>query len=313
VLVEKYRPDTLDDMMGQKKIIASLKGYVEKREMPNLLFIGKSGIGKTATAIALAKDIGCYPDGFLELNASDERGIKIVRENIKNFAKTRAITKTGWKIILLDEADELTKPAQQALRRTMEIYYKTVRFILTVNNLGKVSAALRSRCTPYQFRGLHPAHVRTLLIKIGKKEGAMMPETVNQAIIKLVHGDMRLALNILEAMLTVENPTPEDVYGLVGLADEENVFSMMHSALKGDMKALKKMKGLIDEGANPQQLMNTMYWMAMRGGRGMTDKKSLDILSVMGTIPGTSDEMILTSILARLILKQGKVKDEEVE
>ena len=311
MLVEKYRPDTLDGIMGQKKIIASLKGYIEAREMPNLLFVGKPGIGKTATAIALAKDMGCYPGGFLELNASDERGIKIVRENIKNFARTKAITTTGWKIILLDEADELTKPAQQALRRTMEVHHRTVRFILTVNSLGKLKAALRSRCTPYQFRGLHPSHVKTLLIKVALKEGVKISAEVNQAIIKTVHGDMRMALNILEAMMSLDEPTADDVYELMGVVDDKNVFSMMHGALKGDMKALKTMKKLLDGGANAHQLMNTMYWMAIRGGIGMTEKKSLDILSVMGTIPGTSDEMVLTSILARLILKQGKIKEVE--
>ena len=311
LLVEKYRPSTLDDLIGQKKIVESLKGYVQKGEMSNLLFVGKSGTGKTAAAIALAKDMGCWPDGYLELNASDDRGINVVRENIKNFAKTRAITKSGFKIILLDEADELTKPAQQALRRTMELYYKTVRFILTINDKGKLSSALKSRCTPYNFRGLHPAHVRLLLIKVEQSEGRIMPEAVNQAIIKVVHGDMRLALNILESLLSVETPLPEDVYELVGIVEEENVWSMMHTALKGSMHALDKMNELVNSGANAHELMNTMYWTAMKGtAPGMTEKKRLDVLEAMGTIPGTSDEMILTGILARLILKQGRVKDE---
>ena len=121
---------------------------------------------------------------------------------------------------------------------------------------------------------------------------------------------MRLALNILEAMISLDEPTADDVYSLMGVVDDKNVFSMMHGALKGDMKALKTMQKLLKAGANAHQLMNTMYWMAIRGGIGMTDKKSLDILEAMGAIPGTTDEMRLTGILARLILKQGKVKDE---
>ena len=194
----------------------------------------------------------------------------------------------------------------------MEVYHKTVRFILTVNSLGKVSAALRSRCTPYQFRGLHPSHVKTLLIKVALKEGVKISAEVNQAIIKTVHGDMRMALNILEAMMSLDEPTADDVYELMGVVDEESVWGIMFSALKGSMNALDKMKRLLDQGANAQQLMSTMYFSAMKGSmRGMTEKKRLDILQVMGSIPGTSDEMRLTSIIAALILKQGKVKDDE--
>lgn len=177
--------------------------------------------------------------------------------------------------------------------------------------MNKLIPAIRSRCTIYHMRGLHPTYVRRLLIKVGKAEGKVMPEGVNQAIINIVHGDMRLALNILEALLTLESPTPEDVHNLTGLADESNVFSMMHGALKGNMSALNKMQSLLSAGASAQQLINTMYWMSIRGGRGMSEEKRLNILSVIGTIPGVEDTMILTSILARLILKQGKVKDDE--
>ncbi len=306
MLVEKYRPNTLDSILGNKKIIKFLKGFVEAGDMPNLAFTGKSGTGKTAAAWALSYELGCSPGSpaFLELNASDDRGISVVREKIKNFAKTRAITPHGWKVCLLDEADQLTKPAQQALRRVMERYFKSVRFIITANEKGKLSQAIKSRCPPYQFRGLHPSHMRTLLIRVEKGEGRMMSSGVNDAIIKAVHGDARMALNILEGLMTLDDPQPEDIDEVFGLADEASVWGIMHGALKGNIKVLNKASKLVKSGVSAAEVINTMYFTAMRGtAPGMTEEKQLQILSSMGFIPGSSDEMRLTSILGRIILE----------
>ncbi len=312
MLTEKYRPKTLDEILGQKRIVASLKGYVESGEMPNCLFVGKSGNGKTAAAWALAYELGCAPGStsFLELNASDERGIAIVREKIKNFAQTKAITEHGFKICLLDEADELTKQAQQALRRVMERYHKTVRFILTANSLGKMSQAILSRTAKYSFRKLHPTHVRTILMKVQMGEGTRFGADINSAIITSASGDARAALNMYEALMSMDDVTVEDIATLSGSVSEENVWSMMHTALKGDVRALDKMKAILDQGGNASKLMNTMYFTAMKGSApGMTTLKRLRILQAVGTIPGTTDEFRLAGALAKMLEMSGDFKE----
>jgi len=304
--VEKYRPSKLDEILGNKKVVAILKGFVESGEMPNLAFVGKSGTGKTAAAWALATELGCAPGGpgFLELNASDERGIDVVREKVKNFAQTLAVTPCGFKICLLDESDELTKNAQQALRRVMERYYKTVRFIITANNKGKLSEAIKSRSPPLQFRGLHPSHMGALLVKVERAEGKLMPSTVNNAIIKAVHGDARKGLNILETLMQLENPQHEDVNELFGLVDEETVWGIMFGALKGQMSAIDKANALVNDGTNPSEILNTMYFSALKGSiRGMTERNRLIILQAMGALPPASDQMHLTAILAKIIME----------
>lgn len=302
MLVEKYRPKSLDDIIGHKKHVAMLKGFVEKGELPNLCFYGKSGNGKTAVAHALAYELGCMPEGFMELNASDERGIGTVRDKIKSFAKTMIITGSGLKICLLDEADELTKQAQQALRRVMEAYYKSgVRFILIANEKGKLSTAITSRSPPWLFRALHPSHMRSILVRVQSGEGRIFKSEVNDALIDVSSGDARMMINLYEALIAnPEDPTKEDVYEIIGVVDDDNVFKMMHGALKGDIRSLDVMQGLLKTGS-AHELMNTMYWMAYRGGRGMTTQKRLRVLRALGVIPGQTDEFRLTGVLAQLI------------
>ena len=152
---EKYRPFRLDEISGQQHVVSKLKKYVEHKSIPNMLFAGPPGVGKTCCAIALAKEMfgDGYSQDFLELNASDERGIGVVRGAIKDFARTIALT-SSFKIIFLDEADALTAEAQQALRRTMEKYTNTVRFILNANYSSKLIPPIQSRCALFKFKPL---------------------------------------------------------------------------------------------------------------------------------------------------------------
>ena len=152
---EKYRPQRLDDISGQKHVVSKLKKYAENKSIPNMLFAGPPGVGKTCCAIALAKELfkDGYSQDFLELNASDERGIGVVRGAIKDFARTIALT-SSFKIIFLDEADALTPEAQQALRRTMEKYTNTVRFILNANYSSKLIPPIQIRCALFKFKPL---------------------------------------------------------------------------------------------------------------------------------------------------------------
>ena len=154
IWIEKYRPNNLSEVVGQEAVTTRLKNYVKESSMPHLLFAGPAGIGKTTSALALAREMfgELWKHNLHELNASDERGIDVVRGKIKEFARTAPLGETGFKIIFLDEADALTGAAQAALRRTMEKYSRTCRFVMSCNFSSKIIDPIQSRCAVFRFR-----------------------------------------------------------------------------------------------------------------------------------------------------------------
>ena len=169
IWIEKYRPKTLDDVAGQQAIIERLKAYAKTKNVPHLIFAGPAGTGKTTSALALAREVfgeETWKQNFHELNASDERGIGIVRGKIKDFARTAPIGNTAFKIIFLDEADSLTPEAQAALRRTIEKYSHICRFILSVNYSSKIIEPIQSRCTVFRFGPIKPEAIKKYIRKI---------------------------------------------------------------------------------------------------------------------------------------------------
>ncbi len=166
IWIEKYRPQKLDDIVGQDEIVERLSSYVKSGNLPHLLFTGSAGVGKTTAAVTLAREFfkDSWQMNFRELNASDERGIDVVRNQIKQFARTTPLGDATFKILFLDEADALTTDAQAALRRTMESYAQTCRFILSCNYSSKIIDPIQSRCAIYRFKPLGEA--------CGKRRGA---------------------------------------------------------------------------------------------------------------------------------------------
>src|SRR3989344_1722778 len=176
IFIEKYRPQNFEEFIGQDIIINRIKSFVENKNIPHLIFAGPAGVGKTTLSLIIAKSLfgENWRENFLELNSSDERGINVVRETIKDFARTRPILNTPYKVILLDESDALTREAQHALRRTMETYSNTCRFILSCNYSSKVIDPIQSRCALFKFRPLEEKYLKEIIENIAKNEKLKM-------------------------------------------------------------------------------------------------------------------------------------------
>ena len=234
--VEKYRPKTLDEVVGQDHTISRLKRYVKEGNMPNLMFTGPAGVGKTTTAIALAKEmLGEYwRQNFLELNASDARGIDTVRNDIKSFCRLKAVG-SPFRIIFLDEVDNMTKDAQHALRREMEMYTKTSSFILSCNYSSKIIDPIQSRCAIFRFAPVKGHHIIHRLEYIAEAENLNISAGAIESIVYFAEGDMRRAVNILQASASMEDEiTEESIHDVVSKAKPKDVRKIVNKALDGD-------------------------------------------------------------------------------
>ncbi|XVE95516.1 hypothetical protein REPUB_Repub02eG0104200 [Reevesia pubescens] len=220
--VEKYRPQSLADVAAHRDIVDTIDRLTSENRLPHLLLYGPPGTGKTSTILAVARKLygAQYHNMILELNASDDRGIDIVRQQIQDFASTQSFSfgaKSSVKLILLDEADAMTKDAQFALRRVIEKYTKNTRFALICNHVNKIIPALQSRCTRFRFAPLDPIHVTERFKHVIEAEGLDVPDSGLEALVRLSNGDMRKALNILQSThMASQQITEEAVYLCTG-------------------------------------------------------------------------------------------------
>jgi len=236
IWIEKYRPETLEDIYGQEEIVERLQSYVAQDDLPHLLFAGPAGIGKTTSATAIARAIygDDWRNNFLELNASDERGIDVVRDRIKNFARS-SFGGYDYRIIFLDEADSLTDDAQSALRRTMEQFSDNTRFILSCNYSSKIIDPIQSRCAVFRFSPLSDDAIRQQVEDIAETEGIEVTEDGLDALVYAAGGDMRRAINSLQAAATTGEIVDEEaVYLITSTARPEDIEEMVQAAIDGD-------------------------------------------------------------------------------
>lgn len=218
--VEKYRPSTLGDLISHTEIIATINKFIDQNQLPHLLFYGPPGTGKTSTILACARQL-YTPTQFnsmvLELNASDDRGIGIVRGQILNFSSTRTIFSGGYKLIILDEADAMTNDAQNALRRIIEKYTDNVRFCVICNYLSKIIPAVQSRCTRFRFAPLVEEQIIPRLNFVIDQEQLRASDDGKRALVALSGGDMRKVLNVLQSTwMAYKDVTEANVYACVG-------------------------------------------------------------------------------------------------
>lgn len=261
--VEKYRPSNLDEIVGQDHIVQRLKRYVDEESMPNLMFTGPAGIGKTTTALALAKSVlGEYwRQNFLELNASDARGIDTVRTNIKNFCRLKPVG-APFRIIFLDEVDNMTKDAQHALRREMEMYTKTASFILSCNYSSKIIDPIQSRCAIFRFAPVKGNHIIKRLEFIAQKEGLDIDIKAIESIVYFAEGDLRKAINILQASASVsEKITEESIHEVVSKARPKDVRKMVNKALNGDFLGARNIlrEVMVVQGVSGEDMVTQIY------------------------------------------------------
>lgn len=302
---EKYRPKKLKEMVGQEAITDRLEAYVKSKSVPHLCFAGPAGTGKTTAAICIARELfGDISHDFLELNASDERGIDTVRGKIKDFARTRSLT-GDFKIIFLDEADSLTPDAQNALRRTMEKNTQTCRFILSCNYSSKIIAPIQSRCALFRFRRIPREKIKTYLEKILKEEKAHYDEKGLDAILYVTEGDMRQSINLLQSAATFGKVDEESVYAITTRARPKDVQEVLELAVKGKFLDSRNLldKLLMNYGLSGEDILLQMNKEVMN--LEVDDKTKVGIIDLVGEanftlVEGANERIQLEALLARI-------------
>ena len=309
IWTEKYRPKNLDEVVGQKHVTERLKAYVSSNNMPHLLLTGPAGTGKTTCSLALAKEMfgDEWKGNFIELNASDERGIDVVRGKIKEFARTAPLGKAEFKIIFMDEADALTSDAQAALRRTMEKFSKICRFILSCNYSSKIIDPIQSRCAVFRFKPLSREDVHEFLSKIVKNENITIDDDALEALVHVARGDMRRAVNSLQvAAAQGERIDVDTIYQTTGLANPEEVKKMLETALSGNfIGARDKLDEIMIEfGLSGQDLIKQIHSSYFE--LSISDAEKVRLMDKTGEIEfriieGSNERIQLEALLAYIV------------
>jgi replication factor C small subunit len=311
VWAEKYRPKTLDEMVDREEIVNRFRSFVKDKNLPHLLLVGPAGVGKTTSILCLARDLygAGYQNYVLELNASDERGIDVIRDKVKNFARTSAIaSEVSFKILILDEADSLTTAAQHALRRTMEVYTRTCRFCLIGNYSENIIDPIQSRCSVFRYGPLAEQDVKNYVTMIAQKEGVkLIPEGLD-AVFEASGGDMRKATNLLQAAAASQGEVDDiAIYSVLGKVSPQRVREMINLGMKGEfLEAREILRSLlIDEGLAAEDILRMVYSELMR--MQMPEKWKVRISDTVGEVDfrltqGARPEIQLSTLIAKLAI-----------
>jgi replication factor C small subunit len=311
IWTEKYRPKTLDEVVDQKHVVSRLKAWVKSGSIPHMLFAGPAGVGKTTIALCLARELfgASWKNNFQETNASDERGINIVRGRVKDFARMKSLG-SDFKIVFLDESDALTPEAQQALRRTMERFSDSCRFILSCNYSSRIIEPIQSRTSVFRFKRLTEEGVKEFITRIAKGEKLTVSEDAIKAIYETSEGDLRKAANILQASSALGNVTKETVYEASAQSRPEDVRNMIGSSLAGRfMEARKKLyELLIIQGLSGEDVIKGIHREIY--DLKLPEDKKIKLVELVGDYEfrlnqGGSPEIQLEALLAQF-MKHGK-------
>ncbi len=314
IWTEKYRPKKLNEVVGQKHVVERLRAYVETNNMPHLLFTGPAGVGKTTCSLAIAKEMfgDDWRGNFIELNASGERGIDVVRGKIKEFARNAPLGGAEFKIIFMDEADALTSDAQAALRRTMEKYSKICRFILSCNYSSKIIDPIQSRCAVFRFKPLTSEDLRGYLQRIINMEQVDIDEEAVAGLVHVARGDMRRAVNSLQVAASLNKHIDMDtIYQISGMANPEEVKHMLEMALGGNFVGARDRLDdiMVTYGLSGQDIIKQIH--SSFFDLSITDGDKVRLIDKTGEIEfriveGSNERIQLEALLAYLVLMGAK-------
>lgn len=243
IWTEKYRPVKFKDVVGQDDVVKRVEALTNSLNIPHLLFAGPAGTGKSTLALVVVRELfgDNWKDNYLELNASDERGINIVREKVKNFARTKSLGDVPFKVIFLDEADALTPEAQQALRRTMENYSSTCRFILSCNYSSKIISPIQSRCAVFRFKLLEKKDIEKVIQRICETEKLTITPEALEILYEGSEGDCRKCINLLQSTASISpSITPDLVSTIISNAKPKDIKVVLDYAIAGDFAKAKE-------------------------------------------------------------------------
>jgi len=309
IWTEKYRPKKFGEIVGQDEIVKRLESFVKNRSLPHCLFSGSAGVGKTTTALVIARSLfgEKWQSNFHELNASDERGIDTIRTKVKDFARTIPVDRE-FKIIYLDEADALTRDAQQALRRTMEKYAELCRFILSVNYVSKIILPIQSRTAIFKFKPLNEKSVKKFLERIVKNEKLKIDEKSYSTLYKISEGDLRRAINILQTV-AVSGKKIDDkaIYSVTSNPKPEDVRKMLNCALKkkfGESRDIL-IELLREQGLSGEDIIKEIHNQIL--GLKIDEEKKAKIMKLTGECEfrlaeGCNDQVQLEALLAQIMI-----------
>ncbi|XP_030647808.1 replication factor C subunit 4 [Chanos chanos] len=323
--VEKYRPKCVDEVAFQEEVVAVLKKSLEGADLPNLLFYGPPGTGKTSTILAAARQLygpELYRQRVLELNASDERGIQVVREKVKNFAQlTVAGTRPDgkpcppFKIVILDEADSMTGAAQAALRRTMEKESRTTRFCLICNYVSRIIEPLTSRCSKFRFKPLANQIQEERLLEICQKENLKYSKEAIDALVRVSEGDLRKAITYLQSAARLNSDkeiTENSVIEIAGVVPPKLIENLLQICYKSTFEKLQiAVKNMIDEGYAATQILNQLHDVIIQ--ETLSDKQKSVIAEKMAELDKCladgADEYLQMMGLCSVIMQQAAQTD----
>ncbi len=309
IWTEKYRPKKLRDVINQKHVVERLKSFVKESRIPHMIFAGPPGTGKTCCAIAIAREVfgNNWQQNFQETNASDMRGIDVVRTRIKNFSRIKPIGES-FKIIFLDEADALTSNAQNALRRLMEMYSDVTRFILSCNYSSRIISPIQSRGVVFRFKSLSKENVFEYMKRIVKGEKLKIDKEALDTIHLISGGDLRKATNILQASAILgKKITKKTIYEVAAQAEPKEITDMINNALNGKfLEAREILKGLLlKKGISGQDLIkeisNQLYKL------DISDKDKIGLVEKVGEFEfrlnqGGNEQLQLEALLSQFAL-----------
>ena len=310
--VEKYRPRVLNDIVNQKGIIERLKIFVKDKSMPHLIFAGPAGTGKTTSALCMVRELygrKMTPNiNYLELNASDARGIDVIRTYIKDFAKARPPVEVPFKILILDEADNMTAPAQQALRRTMEKYTKNCRMILICNYSNKIIPPIQSRCVVFRFSYLDNDDIKERIKYIVNLESfSLTPDGLN-ALVDVSRGDCRRAINYLQSCGTISKKINQEiVFRVAGEVPPDKIKIILKTAINGQLQlSIKLLNDLIkDYGLSGRNIIRDIHRELY--DLDISEELKIEISKLLAEFEyrlsqGGTEEIQLQALLAKIVL-----------